>query len=258
VLTNTKRLFELTDTEFAERLSAVRQALYLLFNEGYHGASAESAVRVELCSEAMRLVELLLDYGPANVPETRALAALMYLNAARLPARIDTAGDLNPLFEQDRSRWDAELLGRGLTLFEQSAAGEDLTPFHIESAIAATHAAAPNLAATDWNGIVSLYDRLLRIAPSPVVALNRAIAIAQRDGPERGLVELRAIADRERLERYPFYPAAVGDLELQLGNTTAAQHWFAAAHSLARNPTERRFLEKRLQACAAVISASRG
>jgi RNA polymerase sigma factor (sigma-70 family) len=257
-LTTTKRLFELTNADFAERLCAVRHALYLLFNEGYHGASAESAVRAELCSEAIRLVELLLDHPPADTPETRALAALMHLHAARLPARLDTAGDLNPLFEQDRSRWDAQLLERGLTLFEQSAAGEDLTAFHIEAAIAATHAAAPTLAETDWPGIVSLYDRLLRIAPSPVVALNRAIAIAQRDGPERGLAELEAISDRERLERYPFYPAAAGELELQLGNITAARQWFASAHALARNVTERRFLEKRLQACVAAVSASRG
>ena len=251
-LTTTHRRFDLTDADFTERLSAVRRALYLLFNEGYHGASAESAVRVELCSEAIRLAELLLEYPPAAVPETRALAALMCLHAARLPARIDSAGDLSPLLEQNRARWDAELLERGLAFFEQAASGQELTPFHIEAAIAATHAAAADLASTDWPGIVGLYDRLLALAPSPVVALNRAIALAQWDGPDKGLEAIVAIEDRARLEHYPFYPAAIGELELQRGNRSAAREWFAQAAALARNPTERRFLEKRLQACVPV------
>jgi RNA polymerase sigma-70 factor (ECF subfamily) len=249
VLADSRRHFDLTDADFRSRLSAVRRALYLLFNEGYHGASAESAVRTELCGEAMRLTSLLCEYPPAAVPETFALAALMSLHAARLPARVDAAGDLNALVEQDRSRWDARLVARGLDLLDRSATGDELTAYHLEAAIASVHAASPSLAETDWNAIVSLYDRLMRVAPAPVVALNRAIAVAERDGADRGLVELDRIAARERLDRYPFYPAALGEQELRRGNREAARAHFAAALGLARNPAERRFLEKRLRSC---------
>jgi RNA polymerase sigma-70 factor (ECF subfamily) len=250
VLAGSKRLFDLADAEFTSRLSAVRRALYLLFNEGYHGASAESAVRVELCREAMRLTALLREHPPAAAPETNALAALMCLHAARLPARLDAGGDLSPLLDQDRSRWDAGLVAEGLALLERSAAGSELTAYHIEAAIAAAHASASSVDETDWESIVSLYDRLMSVAPSPVVALNRAIAVAQRDGAERGLEELHAIDGRDRLRRYPFYPAAMGELELRRGDHEAARKHFSAALALARNATERRFLQKRVRACA--------
>jgi RNA polymerase sigma factor (sigma-70 family) len=250
VLAGARRLFELADAEFTARLSAVRRALYLLFNEGYHGASPELAVRADLCAEAMRLVHLLRDYPPAAGPETDALAALMALHAARLPARLDAAGELSALLDQDRSRWDARLVAEGLALLERSAAGREVTAYHVEAAIAAAHAGARSVVETDWDLVVSLYDRLMRIAPSPVVALNRAIAVAQRDGAARGIEELAAIAERDRLERYPFYPAAIGELELRRGDRRAAREHFAAALALARNPTERRFLEKRVRTCA--------
>jgi RNA polymerase sigma factor (sigma-70 family) len=250
VLASARRLFDLSDAEFTSRLSAVRRALYLLFNEGYHGASGESAVRAELCTEAIRLTALLREYPPAAAPETDALASLMCLHAARLPGRLDSAGDLNPLLDQDRSRWDGRLVAQGLELLERSAAGPELTAYHVEAAIAAAHATAPTADATDWALIVLLYDRLMIIASSPVVALNRAIAVAQRDGAERGIEELHAIGDRERLSRYPFYPAAMGELELRRGNRSAAREHFRAALALARNPTERRFLEKRVRTCA--------
>ena len=249
VLAGAERLFDLAAAEFAARLAAVRRALYLLFNEGYQGASAGAAVRVELCREAMRLTKLLREHPPAATPETHALAALMCLHAARLPARLDAAGDLTPLADQDRSRWDARLAAEGLALLERSATGPDASAYHLEAAIAAAHAAAPSVEKTDWETIVSLYDRLMAVAPSPVVELNRAIAIAQRDGAERGLEALGAIADRERLARYPFYPAAMAELELQRGNREAARRHFKAALPLARNQTERRHLEKRLRSC---------
>ena len=249
VLASSGRLFDLGDAEFGSRLGGVRRALYLLFNEGYHGASGEAAVRVELCGEAMRLTALLREHPPAATPATNALAALMCLHAARLPARIDSAGDLNALLDQDRSRWDARLLAEGLELLERSAAGPELTAYHIEAAIAAAHASARSVEETDWQLIVSLYDKLMHVAPSPVVALNRAIAVAERDGAERGLEQLHAIADRTRLARYPFYPATMGELELRRGDRESARKHFHAALRLARNPTERRFLEKRLQRC---------
>ena len=180
----------------------------------------------------------------------KALAALMCLHAARLPGRIDTAGDLSALVDQDRSRWDARLVSEGLALLELAAAGQEVTPYHIEAMIAAVHASTRTLEDTDWRSIVSLYDRLMDVAPSPIVALNRAIAIGQRDGAERGLEELHAIADRDRLAGYPFYPAALGELELRRGNRGAARRHFRAALDLARNGTERRFLDKRLRSCA--------
>jgi len=249
VLAASKRLFDLSNAEFGARLSAVRRALYLLFNEGYHGASAEAAVRGDLCSEAIRLTMLLLEFQQAATPETKALAALMYLHAAKLPARLDPAGDLHPLLEQERSRWDAELVQQGLALLDDSAAGPIVSAYHVEAAIAAMHATASSVDATNWDAIVSLYDRLMGIAPSPIVALNRAIAIGQRDGPARGLESLHAIADLERLRSYPFYPAALGELELRRGHLTAARRHFSTAATLARNDVERRFLEKRVHQC---------
>jgi len=246
VLAASQRLFDLTDSDFEERLTGVRRALYLVFSEGYHSASGEAAVRAELCGEAMRLTGLLREYPAADTPATNALAALMYLHAARLPARVDSAGDLHSLMQQDRSSWDARLLAQGLALFDRSAAGTELTGYHLEAAIAAAHASARSVEETDWAAIVSLYDRLMDVAPSPVVALNRAIAVAERDGAERGLEALRTIADHERLASYPFYPAALGELELRAGNRDRAREHFNAALGLARNSAERRFLEERL------------
>jgi RNA polymerase sigma factor (sigma-70 family) len=249
VLASSKTLFDLADDEFAPRLSSVQCALYLLFNEGYHGASPTAAVRAELCGEAMRLVALLREHPPAATPATNALAALMCLHAARLPARLDASGELNLLADQDRSSWDDRLVADGIKLLEESAVGEEITAYHLEAAIAAAHAAAPSLDETDWPQIVSLYDRLMIVAPSPVVALNRAIAVAHRDGADRGIDELLAIPDRERLTNYPFYPAALGDLELRRGNRDTARTHFLAALALARNDTERSLLTKRAAAC---------
>ena len=249
VLAGGKRLFDLGDAEFAARLETVQRALYLLFSEGYHGASAEAPVRAELCEEAIRLAAMLRAHPPSATPATHALAALMCLHAARLPARLDAAGDLSAFEDQDRARWDRARVAEGLALLEQSAAGTTVSAYHVEAAIAAAHAAAPRVGATDWREIVSLYDRLLAIAPSPVVALNRAIALGERDGPAAGIAALAAIADSDRLARYPFYPAALGELELRRGERTAAHAAFADALALARNGAERRFLEKRLRAC---------
>jgi predicted RNA polymerase sigma factor len=245
-LADASRLFDLTDADFAARLATVQRALYLLFNEGYHGASPHGAVRQELCAEAMRLVALLRDHAPSATPATHALAALMCLHAARLPARISDAGELASWHDQDRSHWDTRLVIEGLALFEQSSTGDELTPYHLEAALAATHAAAPTTADTDWDAIVVLYDQLLALAPSPMAALGRAIAIGERDGPDAGLAALRAITERDRLTAHPAYAAAFAELELARGDRAAARVHFEAARALARNDTERRFLERRL------------
>jgi RNA polymerase sigma-70 factor (ECF subfamily) len=250
VLASSKHLFEIANaSDFSSRLPAVHRALYLLFNEGYHGASAESAVRAELCQEAMRLTRLLLEHPPAAIPATHALAALMCLHAARLPGRVDAAGNLSTLIEQDRSKWDSKLVAEGQRLLDLSAIGLELSEYHVEAGIAAIHATARAIEETDWTGIVSLYGTLMTIRPSPIVALNRAIAVAQLQGPERGLEEVRAIAGSERLAAYPFYSAAIGELELRAGRHDTAREHFRAALALARNPMERRFLEQRLGAC---------
>jgi RNA polymerase sigma factor (sigma-70 family) len=250
VLAGSKRLFDTAaPADFSARLPAVQRALYLLFNEGYHGASPASAVRFELCHEAMRLAALLLQHPRGATPASYALSALMCLSAARLPARIDAAGNLRSLFEQDRSLWDRKLRAEGLKLLELSATGSELSEYHVEAAIAAAHAATPRAEDTNWAAIVSLYDKLMTLQPSPIVALNRAIAIAQRDGPERGLAAIDAIADRNRLSAYPFYPAARGELELKRGSYETARAHFQAAVALARNPMERQFLQHRMAAC---------
>jgi RNA polymerase sigma-70 factor (ECF subfamily) len=254
VLASSKKLFDVAaNAEFSSRLPSVQRALYLLFNEGYHGASSENAVRTDLCGEAMRLIALLLEHPLGAKPATYALAALMYLDAARLPARIDESGNLKSLFDQDRSLWDSQRMADGMKFLDLSASGTELTEYHIEAAIARAHAMADRTENTDWQDVVFLYDKLMAIRPSPVVALNRAIAIAQRDGPERGLDAIRAIAEPDRLASYPFYHAALGEFEFQSGRQSTAREHFQTALVLARNPMERRFLEKRMGACGPVF-----
>jgi RNA polymerase sigma-70 factor (ECF subfamily) len=245
-----RTLFDLARDDVEARLATVHRALYLLFNEGYHGASAETPVHAELCDEAIRLVTLLREHPPAATPATDALAALMHLHAARLPAKVDAAGDLSALADQDRSRWSADRVASGLDLLRRSARGVEVTPYHLEAAIAAEHAGAPTIAETNWRTIVSLYDKLMAIMPSPVVALNRAIAVAEHDGAEAGLAALRAIEDSDRLATYPFYRAAFGELELRRGDRAAAVAHLKAALAIARSDPERRFLEKRIAAAA--------
>ena len=249
VLASSKRLFDVADArDFPARLAAVQRALYLLFNEGYHGASTESVVRVELCQEAMRLTTILLEHRSAATPATHALSALMFLHAARLPSRLDDTGNLASFLDQDRSRWDARLVNEGQKLLDHSATGSELTEYHIEAAIAATHCCAARAEDTDWGRIVWLYDKLMRLRPSPVIALNRAIAIAQHEGTERGLKEIYAIENSDRLAAYPFYPAAIGELELRRGRHEIASKYFRAALAQARNPMEKKFLEQRVAA----------
>ncbi|MDQ2768740.1 MAG: sigma factor, ECF subfamily protein [Gemmatimonadota bacterium] len=251
VLAGSKRLFDLSDQlDLPQRLSAVQRALYLLFNEGYHGAHAEVAVRAELCVEAMRLAELLLAHPVTTSPATEALIALMCFNAARLPARIDASGNLSALYEQDRRLWNRELIAKGVRLLDHSATGSTITEFHIEAAIASIHSRASSLEDTHWPMIVSLYDTLLTLRPSPVVALNRAIAVAQHEGAQRGLEEIEAIAEVDRLTTYPFYFAALAELEQQLGRTADARAHFLTASQRARNPMERNFFDRRAEELA--------
>jgi RNA polymerase sigma-70 factor (ECF subfamily) len=250
VLSESPGLLEVTPARVEDGIGAVHRALYLLFNEGYHGNHPEETVRVELCAEAIRLATLLVESPATARPDSHALLALMCLSAARLPGRVDAGGDLVPLEAQDRSRWDAALVRRGVAAFEASANGDALTTYHLEAALAYSHATAPSYAATPWDRIVTLYDQLLAMAPSPVVALSRAIAIGELHGPARALAELEAIDDRERLERYPFYAAAIGEELARLGRAEDARTRFEEARGLARSPDEARFFERRIAALA--------
>jgi RNA polymerase sigma-70 factor (ECF subfamily) len=243
-------LFEVRDAaQVRERLPSLRSAVYLLFNEGYHGAHPAEAVRQDLCHEAMRLAALLCGHPAAGGPESEALLALFCFLAARLSSRTDDDGVLLLLEEQDRRGWDRALIGEGFRRLERSADGEALTAWHLEAAIAARHSAAPTFAATDWGSIRQLYDLLLRERPTPVVALNRAIAVGMAEGPEAGLRALAAIERRDRLARYPFLPAAVAEFELRAGRPARAAEQLRAAILLARNPAEEAVLARKLVAC---------
>ncbi len=245
VLAEMPALFDLDDADVEERLGAVQSAVYLLFNEGYHGASPESAIREDLCREALRLVTLLCGHARTNMPSTRALSALLHLHASRLRARMDAEGRLLTLFEQDRARWDRDLIATGLRYLESSAEGDAICEYHLEAAIAAHQVTATSREDTPWGTIVTLYDRLLEARPSPVVALSRAIAIAERSGPHAGLEAIDAILHKERLADYPFYEATLGELLRRAGDLEGARKHFAAAAALARSPMERRFFEER-------------
>lgn len=249
VLAASHTLFDLTDGDLPVRLSAVQRALYLLFNEGYHGASTHGAVRPELCHEAMRLAGLLLDNPLVSTPQTYALCALMWLDAARLPARVDAGGDLIALYDQDRSLWDAKLIAQGNKFLNLAASGDELSEYHIEAGIAWVHSSAKSTEQTDWDRLVWLYDMLLSIRPSPVVALNRAIALAEKEGPERGIEAIHAIPESQRLASYPFFPASLAELELRAGHADRARTHFEEAAALARNDMERRFLTTRASRC---------
>jgi RNA polymerase sigma factor (sigma-70 family) len=239
-----------TGDQLARRLDSVLQSLYLLFNEGYKASSGEKLVREELCEEAIRLTELLAQHRAGNQPKTQALLALMLLSAARLPVRQDDQGNLLRLKEQDRTRWDQAMIARGMFHLRESAAGADISEYHLQAGIAACHATAIDYESTDWAKILSLYDRLIEFDDSPVVALNRAVAVANVHGPETGLRTLRAIRDRKKLNSYYLLYAVIGELEMRSNNREAAAEEFRTSFELAETKAERAFLLKRLQACA--------
>ena len=235
--------------ELAQRLDGVLRSLYLLFNEGYKASSGENLVRAELCDEAIRLAELLVLHPAGNQPKTHALLALMLLNTARIPTRLDSQGNLLRLKEQDRTRWDQAMIARGMFHFAQSAAGEEFSEYHLEAGIAACHCAAKDYESTDWQQILSLYDRLIEFDQSPVVALNRAVAVANIHGPKVGLQAVRGIQGIKKLGSYYLLYAVLGEFEMRLGDLQAAAEQFRRSFELAETKSERVFLLKRLQRC---------
>src|SRR5437773_6792 len=237
--------------ELARRLDGVLQSLYLLFNEGYKASSGDSLIREDLCREAIRLTGLLAEHAAGHQPRTHALLALMLLNAARLPTRLDDEGNLLRLQEQDRTRWDQPMIARGMFHLARSAAGENITEYHLQAGIAACHCTAKDYAATDWRQILELYDRLIEFDDSPVVALNRAVAVAEMHGPQAGLEAVSAIQNLQSLESYYLLYAVLGEFEARLNHSQAAAAHFRKSLQLAEIKSEQVFLSKRLQACEA-------
>lgn len=239
--------FELpSGPELAERLDAVLTVLYVLFAEGYSAHGGDRAVREELCEEALRLCRLLLDREATSRPDVHALAALMLFQGSRLRARTDERGALLTLEEQDRSRWDGAMIRQGVKHLETSAEGDEVTELHLEAGIAACHALAPSFATTDWARIVGFYDDLVRLDASPVVRLNRAIAVSYARGPEEGLEALREIEGDPQLERLALPSAARADLLSRLGAAHHAKDAYAAALERADSEQQRQLLLRRL------------
>src|SRR5213596_918584 len=238
-----------TGDELTQRLDSVLHSLYLLFNEGYKASSGENLVREELCDEAIRLTQLLAQHRAGNQPKTHALLALMLLNAARIPTRVDSEGNLLRLKEQDRIRWDQATIARGMFHLAQSAAGDELSEYHLQAGIAACHCAAKDYESTDWQQILSLYDRLIEFDQSPVVALNRAVSIANIHGAKAGLQAVRRIRNLNKLSSYYLLYAVLGEFEMRSGNLQVAAEQFRKSFELADTKSERAFLLKRLQRC---------
>src|SRR5689334_6856621 len=235
-----------TLAELPERLDSVLRVIYLVFNEGYSASIGGELIREELTREAIRLGRLLVELLPE--PEVMGLLALMLLHESRRPARTSTSGELIVLDEQDRSLWDAGLISEGCTLIERALSMGRFGPYCLQAAIAAVHAEAPTAEQTDWPQIVGLYDVLLRVVPSPVIELNRAAAISQRDGPQAGLTLVDAILARGELLDYHLAHSARAEFCRQLGRKQEARAAWERALALTRQEPERRFIEARLKA----------
>jgi RNA polymerase sigma-70 factor (ECF subfamily) len=235
-------------TDLAHRLDSTLDVIYLMFNEGYSAHEGAALVRQDLCYEALRLGRMVAA-SPLAEPRVQALVALMALQAARFPARVDAMGDLVPLEAQDRSRWDARLIAIGFRHFDDSIAGNHVSPFHVQAAIAATYARAASDDAVEWGLIVGLYDQLLTIHPSPIVVLNRAVALSRLHGAAAGLAALDPLHNDPMLRHYHLLMSVRGQLLLGVGRRAEARAAFEAALACECSDPERRFLERKLALC---------
>jgi RNA polymerase sigma-70 factor (ECF subfamily) len=232
------------DDELPDRLGGVLHVIGLVYTEGHVATSGETLVRADLCEEAIRLARLVAGLAP-DEPETHGLLALLLLTDARRPARTDADGTPVSLEEQDRSLWDRDAVSEGVVVLDHAIGLGRPGPFQLQAAVAALHAGAPSWAATDWPQIAALYGRLEELSPSPVVTVNRAVAVAQADGPHLGLALLSALDGDRRLDRYQPLHAARAELLARSGDTVAAAAAFRQAIELSRNEPERRALERR-------------
>jgi RNA polymerase sigma-70 factor (ECF subfamily) len=230
------------------RVGSVIDALYLMFNEGYAATAGDQLVRDDVAFEAIRLARMLAAHPATSSPRVWALVALMLLHAARFPARVGADGTLFLLREQDRSAWDRAAIAEGLLALDRAASGDVVTTLHLEAGIAACHAAAPTWEATRWTEIVELYDELLAVTGSPVVAVNRAIAVSRVEGPLAGLAAIAAVEDAVALTHYPILPAVQAELWREAGDTERAAECYRAALAHARAAPEQRWLTSRLDA----------
>ena len=236
-------------SELSARLDGVLQSLYLLFNEGYKASGGDRLVREELCHEAIRLTALLAAHPAGNRTRTHALLALMLMNAARLPARVDDEGNLLRLKEQDRTRWDQSLIAQGMFHLAQSTTDRELSKYHLQAVIATYHSTARDYESMEWRQILAVYDRLMEFDDSPVIALNRAVALAEVDGPQAGIQAINQIRNLQSLESYYLLPSVLGELESRLNHWPVAAGHFRRALELAEIKSEQVFLSKRLQEC---------
>lgn len=232
--------------QFPERLDSVLDALYLMFNEGYAPTSGDHLIRDDAAAEAMRLARMIATHPATSVPRAWALLSLMLLHAARFPARVDSDGTLFLLRDQDRGKWNRAAIAEGMHALDRAATGDAISAFHLEAGIASCHAAAVSWESTNWPQIVELYDDLLALTKSPVVAMNRAIAVSRVEGPLSGLAVLDAIANLAALGRYPLLPAIKAELWREAGDVDRAVGCYRAALGLARSAAEQRWLTSRL------------
>jgi RNA polymerase sigma-70 factor (ECF subfamily) len=235
------------EAEMSARLDSVLEVLYLLFNEGYTAHAGENLVRADLAQEGIRLCSLLVRHQATNRPKCHALLALMMFQAARLPARVGEGGELTLLSEQDRSMWDRRMIYLAYKHLDAAAEGDEFTEYHLQAAIAACHAAASSYELTDWAEIVRLYDLLVALNPSPVVALNRAVAVAKWKGPEEGIRAVEEISRHPALQHYYLLPATLGELWSEMGDERKAADFYRQALQHPCSEPERRFLSKRLE-----------
>jgi RNA polymerase sigma factor (sigma-70 family) len=238
-----------TGPELSNRLDSVLDVLYLLFNEGYNASHGEDVIRRDLCDEAIRLATLLQEHPAGDEPRTHALLALFLLQAAHFPARIDASGDILLLPEQDRTRWDQEMIAKGLSHLNRSASGEEASVFHLQAGIAACHCTAKRYEETDWARILSLYDLLSTISDSPVIALNRAVAVARVRGPAAGLKAVAEIKNREALQNYYLFYAVLAEFCLKSKRYGEAEDNYRHALTLTSLPAEQSFLREGLARC---------
>src|SRR5687768_308837 len=232
------------------RIDSLLRVIYLLFNEGYAATSGDDLVRTDLCEEAMRLGKLVIDQSRLQLPAAHALLALMMLQAARLPARTLEDGTLAVLAEQNRELWDRKLIGLGMRHFGASAAGDTITTYHLQAEIAAIHAHATRDADTDWTKLVELYDDLYKLEPTPIVLLNRAIAISRCHGPEAGLNALEEIDAHSSLRNYHLLPAVAAELWKKAGDNERASQAYQRALACPCSAPERAFLQSQLRRLA--------
>jgi RNA polymerase sigma-70 factor (ECF subfamily) len=235
--------------ELAGRLDGVHQVLYLLFNEGYSASEGDTAIRADLCEEAARLCHLLCSHPRFSTPATHALMALMLFHAARLDARLDQRGSVLLMEEQDRGRWDQGLIRRAQEFLDQSAEGTVISPFHLEAGIAYHHCTASSYAETDWVAILRLYDALLTLQRSPVYLLNRAIVVAQIEGPHAGIRALDDVGQDPALRHYHLYDATLGELYRRAGDLARARRHLEAARQKTNSPFDRELIDRRLAMC---------